>query len=125
MRTDEMRLDKIRRILINDMKFNYCGIPIIKIYAVIIKLQKRRLFSLSKTLERNKEIYLKYDDVFKEHIREDILEQVDMNLDQNADTRYFLPHNSSVREQKDTTTVRIVFDASYKIKRIVIKRLFR
>ncbi|GFQ86406.1 integrase_H2C2 domain-containing protein [Trichonephila clavata] len=39
-----------------------------------------------------------------------------MNLDQNINTGYFLPHHAIVREQKDSTKVRIVFDASSKGK---------
>ncbi|GFY10020.1 integrase catalytic domain-containing protein [Trichonephila clavipes] len=39
-----------------------------------------------------------------------------MNLDKNIITGYFLPHHAVVHEQKDSTKVRIVFDASSKGK---------
>ncbi|GBM73474.1 hypothetical protein AVEN_6799-1 [Araneus ventricosus] len=39
-----------------------------------------------------------------------------MNIDQNINTGYFLPHHAVLREQKDSTKVRRVFDASSKGK---------
>ncbi|GBN01044.1 hypothetical protein AVEN_261624-1 [Araneus ventricosus] len=80
------------------------------------EIAKRRLFSLNKTLEKNKELFLKYDNIIREHLRDGIVERVEMNLDQNINTGYFLPHHAVVREQKDSTKVRIVFDASSKSK---------
>ncbi|GBM58857.1 hypothetical protein AVEN_87150-1 [Araneus ventricosus] len=80
------------------------------------EIAKRRLFSLNKTLEKNKELFLKYDDIIREHLRDGIVERVEMNLDRNINTGYFLPHHAVVREQKDSTKVRIVFDASSKSK---------
>ncbi|XP_055928135.1 uncharacterized protein LOC129959341 [Argiope bruennichi] len=80
------------------------------------EIAKRRLFGLSKTLNKNKELFVKYDGIIKEHLREGIIERVDLNLDQNINTGYFLPHHAVVRERKDSTKVRIVFDASSKGK---------
>ncbi|GBM46537.1 hypothetical protein AVEN_17925-1 [Araneus ventricosus] len=80
------------------------------------EIAKRRLFSLNKTLEKNKELFSKYDNIIREHLRDGIVERVEMNLDQNINTGYFLPHHAVVREQKDSTKVRIVFDASSKSK---------
>ncbi|GFR13007.1 uncharacterized protein TNCT_528371, partial [Trichonephila clavata] len=80
------------------------------------EIAKRRLFGLSKTFAKNEELYLKYDEIIKEHLRDGIIERVNMNLDQNINTGYFLPHHAIVREQKDSTKVRIVFDASSKGK---------
>ncbi|GFQ86184.1 integrase catalytic domain-containing protein [Trichonephila clavata] len=80
------------------------------------EIAKRRLFGLSKTFEKNEELYLKYDEIIKEHLRDGMIERVNMNLDQNINTGYFLPHHAIVREQKDSTKVRIVFDASSKGK---------
>ncbi|GFV89467.1 integrase catalytic domain-containing protein [Trichonephila clavipes] len=83
------------------------------------EIAKRRLFGLSKTFEKNEELYLKYDEIIKEHLvmsGDGIIERVNMNLGQNINTGYFLPHHAVVREQKDSTKVRIVFDASSKGK---------
>ncbi|XP_055941638.1 uncharacterized protein LOC129971686 [Argiope bruennichi] len=80
------------------------------------EIAKRRLFGLSKTLDRNKELFVKYDGIIKEHLREGIIERVDLNLDKNINTGYFVPHHAVVRERKDSTKVRIVFDASSKGK---------
>ncbi|GFX90975.1 integrase catalytic domain-containing protein [Trichonephila clavipes] len=73
-------------------------------------------FEISKTFEKNEELYLKYDEIIKEHLRDGIIERVNMNLDKNINTEYFLPHHAVVREQKDSTKVRTVFDASSKGK---------
>ncbi|XP_055927999.1 uncharacterized protein LOC129959201 [Argiope bruennichi] len=80
------------------------------------EIAKRRLFGLNKTLDKNKELFVKYDGIIKEHLREGIIERVDLNLDQNINTGYFLPHHAVVRERKNSTKVRIVFDASSKGK---------
>ncbi|GFR12016.1 uncharacterized protein TNCT_352511 [Trichonephila clavata] len=80
------------------------------------EIAKRRLFGLSKTLEKNEELYLKYDELIKEHLRDGIVERVNINLDKNINTGYYLPHHAIVREQKDSTKVRIVFYASSKGK---------
>nr|XP_042908116.1 uncharacterized protein LOC122271313 [Parasteatoda tepidariorum] len=80
------------------------------------EIAKHRLFSLNKTFERNKGLYLKYDEIINEHIREGIVERVEMDLDKNINTGYFLPHHAVVREQKDSTKVRVVFDGSSKGK---------
>ncbi|GFX27388.1 integrase catalytic domain-containing protein [Trichonephila clavipes] len=87
---------------------------------------KRRLLGLSKTFEKNEESsYLKYDEIIKEHLRDDIIERMNMNLGQNINTGYFLPHHAVVREQKDSTKVRIVFDASSKGEEKVPRQLWR
>ncbi|GFR19592.1 integrase catalytic domain-containing protein [Trichonephila clavata] len=78
------------------------------------EITKRRLFGLSKTFEKNEELYLKYDEIIKEYLRDGIIERINMNLNQNINTGYFLPHHAIVREQKDSTKVRIVFNASSK-----------
>ncbi|GFU12575.1 integrase catalytic domain-containing protein [Trichonephila clavipes] len=76
------------------------------------EIAKRSLFGLSKTFEKNKELYLKYDEIIMEHLRDGIIERVNMNLDKNINSAYFLPHHTVVCEQKGSTNVRIVFDAS-------------
>ncbi|GBO12298.1 hypothetical protein AVEN_163735-1 [Araneus ventricosus] len=78
------------------------------------EIAKCRLFGLNKTLEKNKELFLKYDDIVRENLRDGIAERVEMNLDQNINTGYFLPHHAVAHEQTDSTKVRIVFDASSK-----------
>ncbi|XP_054709039.1 uncharacterized protein LOC129218740 [Uloborus diversus] len=80
------------------------------------EIAKRRLFSLGNTLRKNKELCSRYNEIIEEHIRDGIVERVEKNLDQSTSTGYFLPHHAVVREQKDTSKVRIVFDASSKRK---------
>nr|XP_042913479.1 uncharacterized protein LOC122273488 [Parasteatoda tepidariorum] len=80
------------------------------------EIAKRRLFSLNKTFERNKGLYIKCDEIINEHVREGIVERVEMDLDKNINTGYFLPHHAVVRKQKDSTKVRVVFDGSSKGK---------
>ncbi|GFY40078.1 integrase catalytic domain-containing protein [Trichonephila inaurata madagascariensis] len=62
------------------------------------EIAKRRLLGLRKTFEKNEELYLKYDEIIKEHLRDGIIERVNMNLDKNINTGYFLPHHAVVRE---------------------------
>ncbi|GFS41805.1 uncharacterized protein TNIN_192211 [Trichonephila inaurata madagascariensis] len=71
---------------------------------------------IAKRLKKNEELHLKYDEIIKEHLRDGIIERVNLDLDQNINSGYFLPHHAVVCEQKDSTKVRIVFDASSKGK---------
>ncbi|GFU35578.1 DUF1758 domain-containing protein [Trichonephila clavipes] len=54
------------------------------------EIAKRRSLGLSKTFEKNEELYLKYDEIIKEHLRDGIIERVNMNLDKNINTGCFL-----------------------------------
>ncbi|GFS53543.1 DUF1758 domain-containing protein [Trichonephila clavipes] len=76
------------------------------------EIAKRRLLGLSKTFEKNEELYLKYDEIIKEHLRDGIIERVNMNLDKNINTGCFL--HAVVREQKDSTEIPLRLHEAWK-----------
>ena len=55
-----------------------------------------------------------YDDVFKEQKQFGIIETA--NETGNSGETHYLPHHAVIKEQKQTSKVRIVFDASSKVK---------
>lgn len=76
---------------------------------------KRRLFSLNNSFRLNEKLYLRYKDILKEQLNDDIIEEVKPKSG-NKSERYFMPHHGVVRELKETTKVRICYDASSKAK---------
>ena len=79
-------------------------------------LSKARLVSLFHHLKRNHpDILQKVDDIFREQEKEGIIEDAD---DQSMEVGnvHYLPHRPIVRDDKDTSKVRVVFDASAKVK---------
>ncbi|KYN19129.1 hypothetical protein ALC57_08543, partial [Trachymyrmex cornetzi] len=70
----------------------------------------RRLLSLERKLSINTVLRNEYERIFEEYLR---LEH--MSLIRNPDDRgYYMPHHAVMKEESDTTKVRIVFDASMK-----------
>ena len=53
-----------------------------------------------------------YDTVIKEQIRQGIVEAVENSPEEHCNGVHFLPHHAIVRQDKDTTKIRIVYDAS-------------
>ncbi|GFV82810.1 DUF1758 domain-containing protein [Trichonephila clavipes] len=106
--TDILKSFELNRcIQIKDMKIDCCGRKIVGNYIKSnYEIAKRRLLNLSKTFEKNEELYLKYDEILKEHLRDGSIERVNMNLDKNINTGYFLSHLAVVREQKDSTKIK-------------------
>ncbi|XP_065065262.1 uncharacterized protein LOC135691349 isoform X2 [Rhopilema esculentum] len=74
-----------------------------------------RLNSLVNKLKKNPSHFKKYDDIIREQVEQGIVEQV-TDLELAAETHY-LPHMAVIREEAETTKVRIVFDASSKDKK--------
>ena len=73
-----------------------------------------RLKSLTSKLQKNTSLFTEYDKAIKNYIKEGIAETVQTH---GAPAEvYYLPHRAVVRENKDTTKVRIVFDASSKVR---------
>lgn len=71
----------------------------------------KRLHLLEKRLSRNPELKQQYSDVMKEYIELRHMELVPEEQRDKPDVVY-LPHHAVVREDKKTTKVRVVFDAS-------------
>ena len=80
-------------------------------------LANNRLINLEKQLDRNKKRFADYDKIIQDYIKEGIVERID-HFDNNTilGRVHYLPHRGVVREDHDTTKLRIVFDASAKIR---------
>lgn len=76
-------------------------------------LCKKRLESLHSRLKQNPDLLKKYDDIFKSQRSLGIIEEVPEDCCEPGESHY-LPHHPVVNESKNTTKVRIVFDASAK-----------
>ena len=75
---------------------------------------KNRLLSLMKRLRKNPELFKEYDNIIKEQEKEGIIEQTPENHTTVPGQVHYLPHHPVVREDKETSKVRIVYDASSK-----------
>ena len=80
-------------------------------------LANNRLINLEKQLDRNKKRFADYEKIIQDYIKEGIVEQID-HFDKNIllGRVHYLPYRGIVREDRDTTKLRIVFDASAKIR---------
>ena len=74
-------------------------------------LSRRRLTGLLYRLRQSPEILQEYDSIIRTQLQSGIVEEV---KDGDAGTVHYLPHHAVVWQDKDTTKVRIVFDASSK-----------
>jgi len=72
----------------------------------------RRLKSLLQRLKPKEDQLREYDNVIKDQLDKGIIERV--NSEGDEDNTHYLPHHCVVREDKQTTKLRIVYDASAK-----------
>ena len=56
-----------------------------------------------------------YDEIVRDQTDGGILEDVDPNAPTVVSKTHYLPHHPVIRDDKDTTRVRIVFDGSVKV----------
>ena len=75
------------------------------------KLCSSRLNSLIKKLRANPSLLAEYDAIIREQLDTGIIERVSKDARQQENC-HFLPHHCVVRQDHDTTKVRIVFDGS-------------
>ena len=76
---------------------------------------KGRLKALKSRLV-SKGIYSDYDTIFKDYEKEGIIKRVPVEeIAKEAGTTHYLPHRPVIREDKQTTKIRTVFDASCKV----------
>ena len=71
---------------------------------------KRRFDQLVKKFQNNVPLYEKYSDVIKEYVSQGIVERVQNVVTDNP--TYYLPHRAVINEERLTTKLRVVFDAS-------------
>ena len=77
------------------------------------QLSLKRLQGLLRRLRHDCKILLEYDSVIKEQERLGIIEKVELGEDEPpGDKIHYLPHHAVVRQDKETTKVRVVYDAS-------------
>ena len=75
-------------------------------------ISMKRLTSLECKLRKNPQLFKTYDEIINEYIQNGIVEIV--NDPGNEGSVHYLPHRAVIRNEKETTKVRIVFDASSK-----------
>ena len=73
-----------------------------------------RLNSVLKRLRRNPELFTEYNRIIEEQSSKGIISEVDSNSEITVGRLHYLPHHPVIREDKQTTKVRIVYDASAK-----------
>ncbi|GFR33132.1 transposable element Tcb2 transposase [Trichonephila clavata] len=74
---------------------------------------KRRFDNLKIKLNKNKDICEEYKRIIDEQLKNGIIEECS---DNSLFSGYFMPHQAVIRPEKETSRVRIVFDASSKGK---------
>ena len=73
-----------------------------------------RLKKLKKRLDKTPHLLNEYDKIFDEYLKLGIIEEVQTQRDTGQVV--YLPHEEVVKEDRSTTKLRIVFDASVKYK---------
>ncbi|GFX27796.1 DUF1758 domain-containing protein [Trichonephila clavipes] len=76
-------------------------------------IAKRRFGNLSLKMQDNNWLYNEYKNIVKDKIKENIVEECSSHFETNF---YYMPHSAVVRKDKETTKVRMVFDASSKVR---------
>ena len=77
---------------------------------------QKRLKSMHGKLVKDEEVALKYDAVIKQYERERIVERVpDEERYNTSNGVHYLPHRGVINEERETTKLRVVFDASCKV----------
>ncbi|GFY78678.1 uncharacterized protein TNIN_162411 [Trichonephila inaurata madagascariensis] len=77
------------------------------------EVAKRRLFNLNDKFKRDKGLYLNYKEIIQQQLKDGIVEFTDCEPNKTC-PGYFMPHHAVIRKEKETTKVRICFDASSK-----------
>ena len=78
-------------------------------------LALRGLNGLLRRLRQSPEILHQYNDVIQDQVRKGIVEAVVEPRERDARQVHYLPHHAVLREDKETTKLRVVYDASAKI----------
>ena len=73
-----------------------------------------RLNSVLKRLKRNPELLAEYNRIINKQSSKGIISEVDPNAEIKVGRLHYLPHHPVIRKDKQTTKVRIVYDASTK-----------
>ena len=76
-----------------------------------------RLKSLARCLERDKDLLIKYNEVFQSQVQQGVIERVVKNGENTL--KHYLPHHPVLTPAKNTTKLRVVYDASVKSRKRV------
>ena len=79
------------------------------------QLCRARLLSLLKRLRGNPILLKEYDDILKKQQEDGIIEDADETSNEPGSVHY-IPHREIVRKDRETTKVRLVYDAGAKLK---------
>ncbi|XP_065195785.1 uncharacterized protein LOC135827185 [Sycon ciliatum] len=79
-------------------------------------LSEKRLQSTLKKLQKSPEILKEYNAVIQEQLQKGIIEEVPTTEHDVVGEVHYLPHHPVIRQDKTTTKVRVVYDASAKVK---------
>ena len=84
-----------------------------------LQLATRRLQGLLKRLRHHPEVLQEYNAIMQEQLKLGIIEKVSNNRSEATDKNiHYLPHHAVIRTDKQTTKIRIVYDASARDKGI-------
>ncbi|XP_073950857.1 uncharacterized protein [Choristoneura fumiferana] len=78
------------------------------------EIAAKRFSFLERKLERDQHLKQRYKEVLDEYLNLDHMIQINHSEGEQATKYTYLPHHAVIREDKETTKVRIVFDASCK-----------
>ena len=81
-----------------------------------LELCRRRLDSLLRRLKQNPQLLAEYDSIIRDQMSCGIVEVVNDPSLSEHDRVHYLPHHGVVRQDKTTSKLRIVYDASAKTK---------
>ena len=79
-----------------------------------VDLSQRRLYGLLRRLRQEPRILKEYDAIIKEQLKKGIVEVVDNPWNSTSEKVHYIPHHAVIRNDKQTTKLRIVYDASSK-----------
>ena len=77
-------------------------------------LYKSRLVSLLRRLSVKPDVSRQYNDVIREQLKQGIIEPVDQGTTNGVGKVHYIPHHEVIRVDKETTKLRLVYDASAK-----------
>ncbi|KAL0839000.1 hypothetical protein ABMA28_016997 [Loxostege sticticalis] len=78
------------------------------------EIASRRLSSLEKRLSKDPQLYKEYDNVLQEYLTLNHMELIVHDTPEQRAKAVYLPHHAIVKLDRQTTKVRVVFDASAK-----------
>ncbi|XP_064470062.1 uncharacterized protein LOC135384806 [Ornithodoros turicata] len=75
------------------------------------EVARKRLFSLTKQITKNEHMAAEYDKAIRQYLDDGHAEKVLLPHEVDGPT-YYMPHHAVVKHERETTKMRIVFDAS-------------